>query len=102
MANSNGVLYTGMTNNIRKRAWQHKTKTADSFTRRYNITRLVWYHVFRTPMEAIRMEKRIKGWLRTKKIALIKSVNPTWKDLSEEWFAQAVLEDKKDSSLHSE
>jgi hypothetical protein len=48
------------------------------------------------------MEKRIKGWLRTKKIALIKSVNPTWKDLSEEWFAQAVLEDKKDSSLHSE
>jgi putative endonuclease len=79
-----------------------KTKTADSFTRRYNITRLVWYHAFRTPMEAIQMEKRIKGWLRTRKIALIKSANPTWKDLSEEWFASTAMNTNRDSSLRSE
>jgi putative endonuclease len=91
MSNSSGTLYTGMTNNIRNRVWQHKTKTADGFTNRYNITRLVWYHAFRTPMEAIKMEKRIKGWLRAKKLDLIKSVNPGWKDLSVEWFKNVAI-----------
>ena len=98
IANSKGTLYTGMTNNIRKRVWQHKNKLADSFTRRHNITKLVWYYAFRSPMEAIRMEKRIKGWLRVKKIVLIKSVNPCWMDLSAGWFNSPVPDGVRDSS----
>ncbi len=98
MANSKGTLYTGMTNNIRKRVWQHKNKLADSFTRQHNITKLVWYYAFHSPMEAIRMEKRIKGWLRVKKIALIKSVNPCWMDLGENWFRSPVPAGVRDSS----
>jgi len=102
MTNSRGTLYTGMTNNIRKRVWQHKNKLADSFTRQHNITKLVWYYAFRSPMEAIRMEKRIKGWNRDKKIALIKSINACWMDLSKNWFSLAVPNGVRDSSLRSE
>jgi putative endonuclease len=102
MANSKGTLYTGMTNNIRKRVWQHKNKLADSFTRQHNITKLVWYYAFNTPMEAIQMEKRIKGWTRDKKIALIRSVNACWMDLSENWFRPPVPAGVRDSSLCSE
>ena len=91
MSNASGTLYTGMTNNIKNRIWQHKTKTADGFTKRYNITQLVWYYVFRTPGEAIQMEKRIKGWVREKKLDLIKSINPGWKDLSCGWFENVAV-----------
>ena len=86
MTNHSRTLYTGMTNHLKRRVFQHKQKQADSFTRRYNMTRLVWFGKFRTPLGAIRMEKRIKGWLRQKKIELIETDNPEWKDLSEGWF----------------
>jgi putative endonuclease len=85
MTNKSGTLYTGMTNNLRKRVRQHKTKTADSFTKRYNITRLVYYEVFNATTDAIRAEKKIKGWLRKKKLGLIESKNPQWKNLAENW-----------------
>ena len=80
----NTVFYTGITNNLSRRMFEHKSKIIPGFTSRYNICKLVWYDIFRTPTEAIAAEKLIKGWRREKKIALIKSMNPEFKDLAEE------------------
>ena len=82
MTNKSRTLYTGMTNNLKKQVHQHKDKLIDGFAKRYNITRLVYFDVFDTAIGAIKAEKRIKGWLRQKKIRLIESKNPKWKDLS--------------------
>ena len=79
-------LYTGVTNNLERRVFEHKTKEKESFTKQYHIGRLVYYDTFRNVHEAIAQEKEIKGWRREKKIALIESMNPTWKDLSAGWF----------------
>ena len=83
MTNKLRTLYTGMTNNLKKRIHQHKNKLIDGFAKRYNITHLVYLDIFDTALESIKAEKRIKGWLRNKKIRLIESKNPTWRDLSE-------------------
>src|SRR5258708_801797 len=85
MTSKSGTLYTGMTNSISSRARQHRSKDAPEFTARYDVTRLVWYEEFSTALDAIRREKQIKGWTRKEKIALIESLNPQWKDLSESW-----------------
>ena len=87
LTNKSGTLYTGMTNNLRKRLFQHKQKIADGFTKKYNIDRLIWYTCFRSAIEAIAAEKKIKGWTRAKKIALVKERNPELRDLSEEWYS---------------
>ena len=79
------VLYTGITGNLPRRAWQHKNKLASGFTSRYNLTRLVYYECFVYPDAAIAREKEIKGWRRSKKIKLIESMNPHWQDLAERW-----------------
>ena len=79
-------LYTGVTNNLERRVFERKTKEKEGFTQRYHIGRLVYYDTFRNVREAIAREKEIKGWRREKKIALIESMNPTWKDLSAGWF----------------
>jgi putative endonuclease len=77
-----GTLYTGMTNDLLIRVLQHKEKSnPKSFTAKYNLNKLVWYESFPTPMLAIRREKEIKGWVRSKKIALIEAVNPEWRGL---------------------
>jgi len=81
MASRSRVLYAGMTNNLPRRVREHKQKEADSFTAQYNVTRLVWYRAFSRPQDAIAAEKKIKGWLRKKKVALIEEENPSWKDL---------------------
>jgi putative endonuclease len=86
MASKNKTLYTGVTNDLYSRVYQHKRKLLEGFTKRYNITSLVWYEETNDIHEAIAMEKRIKGWLRKKKIALIESMNPDWEDLAAEWF----------------
>ena len=86
MTNHSGTLYTGMTNDLRRRVWQHKQKLVAGFTKRYNITRLVYYEESADVKAAIAREKQIKGWLRKKKIALIESANPGWKDLSADWY----------------
>jgi putative endonuclease len=65
------VLYTGITGDLRRRVWQHKNKLSPGFTSRYNLTRLVYYESFIYPDAAIAREKEIKGWRRSKKIALI-------------------------------
>jgi putative endonuclease len=82
MANRARTLYTGMTNSLAYRVWQHKHMEIDGFTRRYLIDRLVYYEIAPDAASAIQREKQIKGWVRRKKVALIESVNSEWRDLS--------------------
>ena len=82
MASRNGVLYIGMTNNLMRRVREHKEMAKESFTARYNVTKLVYYESTNSVHIAIQREKQLKGWLRAKKIALIRSANPQWHDLS--------------------
>jgi len=89
MINKSGTLYTGVTNDLLRRVYEHKHKLIPGFTSKYNITRLVYYEATTDIRAAIAREKQIKGWLRSKKIALIEAVNPTWKDLSAEWFSNS-------------
>ena len=88
MANKSKTLYTGMTNNIHKRVYQHKNKVYEGFTSKYNINKLVYFETTKDVNSAIIREKQIKGWNRQKKINLIESLNPEWKDLSEEWVLE--------------
>ncbi len=85
ITNKSKTLYIGVTNDLSRRIYEHKNKIIDGFTKKYNISKLVYYETFNDPNEAIRREKQIKGWLRIKKIKLIESMNPDWKDLSDEW-----------------
>lgn len=80
---SNTVLYTGMTNNLVRRVYEHREKLIRGFTSRYNITKLVYYEVFVDPRSAIEREKQIKAGSREKKIELIRGMNPEWRDLWE-------------------
>ena len=85
MTNKSRTLYTGVTNDLMGRVYEHKNKLdLKSFTIKYNIRFLVYYESTPNVHVAIAREKQIKGWLRAKKIALIDSINPDWKDLSEE------------------
>lgn len=86
MANKSGTLYTGVTGNIKERTWQHKDGLVEGFTKRYNITRLIYYECFGDVNSAIAREKQIKGWVRRKKLDLIAAVNPEWGDLSDDWY----------------
>jgi putative endonuclease len=86
MTNRSKTLYTGVTNDLTRRVYEHKSKMIDGFTKKYNITKLVYFEETNDILSAITREKQIKGWLRSKKIALIGSVNPKWEDLSEGWF----------------
>ena len=85
MANKSRTLYTGVTNDLERRVDEHKSKCTPGFTSKYNITQLIWYDQFGDIHKAIEYEKRIKGWSRAKKIALIESKNPKWQDLSDDW-----------------
>jgi putative endonuclease len=86
MTNKSRTLYTGVTNDLLRRVYEHKNKLIKGFTSKYNIQYLVYYEITSSIYSAIEREKQIKGWVRAKKIALIESVNPEGKDLSEEWF----------------
>ena len=77
----NGTLYTGMTNNLRRRVAEHKAKGIPGFTRTYDVTRLVYFEEFSDVRDAIAREKKIKGWVRRKKMELIESVNPDWEEI---------------------
>jgi putative endonuclease len=85
MTNKSGTLYVGLSNNIKRRVDQHKGKLVEGFTKKYNIDRLVYFEMFSDVNSAIAREKSIKGWLRRKKLDLIRTVNPDWRDLSEDW-----------------
>lgn len=82
MANeANNVLYTGVTNNIKKRVYNHKQKIIEGFTKKYNVTKLVYYEVFESVESAINREKQIKAGSRKKKMELIEGFNQPWDDL---------------------
>ncbi|QDT01133.1 GIY-YIG nuclease family protein [Adhaeretor mobilis] len=85
LANKNRRLYVGVTGNLEQRIYQHKYKLVEGFAKKYGMTSLVWYERFHDVNEAIEAEKRIKGWRREKKLALIKEVNPDWLDLATDW-----------------
>ena len=80
----NSVLYTGVTSDLEKRAYEHKSKLVERFTKKYNVDKLVYYEVFDDINNAIVREKQIKAGTRKKKIDLISSINPAWKDLYNE------------------
>ncbi len=82
----NGTLYTGVTNNLERRVYEHKHKVLQGFTSKYGLTQLVYFEDTIDVNAAIAREKQIKGWLRKKKLTLIESMNPEWKDLSEGWY----------------
>lgn len=86
MTNRSGTPYTGVTNNIKQRVYQHKNKLIEGFTKKYNINKLIYVETFYDINSAISREKTIKGWLRKKKIELINASNPDWRDLSEGWY----------------
>ena len=86
MTNHSGTLYTGVTNDLERCVHEHKHKLVPGFTSKYNITKLVYYEEGNDVNEALAREKQIKGWLRSKKIVLIESANPEWKDLSVSWY----------------
>jgi len=78
---NNSVLYTGFTNSLMRRIWEHKSELISGFTKKYNVTKLVYYESFDHPTEAIKREKQIKAGPRKKKIELINKFNPEWKEL---------------------
>jgi putative endonuclease len=86
LANRARTLYLGMTNDLERRMFEHKTKRVAGFSARYNVDELVYYEELDGPWAAIAREKELKGWLRVRKVRLIEAVNPTWDDLSAGWF----------------
>lgn len=80
----NGTLYLGVTSNLIKRVWEHKSHSVEGFTQKYGIERLVWYELHETMLSAIGREKAIKKWRRSWKIKVIEAMNPQWRDLYED------------------
>jgi len=85
MTNSSKTLYIGVTNTLQRRVYEHQHHLVAGFTSRYHITRLVYFEETSDVYAALVREKQIKGWVRAKKIALIESINPEWRDVSEDW-----------------
>ncbi|MGB6133340.1 MAG: GIY-YIG nuclease family protein [Acidobacteriaceae bacterium] len=86
MASRSHTLYIGITGDLHRRVFQHKWREHDGFTARYNCDRLVWFERHQDVHLAIAREKELKGWRRAKKITLIEVSNPTWVDLSRNWY----------------
>jgi putative endonuclease len=86
MANESRTLYTGVTSDLARRVGEHKSKRHPGFTKKYSISKLVFFEAFADVHDAIGTEKKIKGWLRRKKIALIEESNPGWADLAADWI----------------
>jgi putative endonuclease len=101
VASASRVLYTGITNNMVRRAQEHRERRVPGFSARHNARELVHFEVFHDVRTAIAREKQIKGWLRGKKIALIESANPRWRDLSAELNGCAIDSGQRGPSLRS-
>lgn len=82
----NGTLYTGVTDSMERRVWQHRHEKGNSFTGRYGVRTLVYFETFRSAENAIAREKQIKAGSREKKIELIERENPEWRDLTDGWY----------------
>src|SRR5437764_14496162 len=104
------TLYIGVTSALEVRIWQHRWGETNGFAKRYHLNRLVWFEHFRNVNDAIACEKKLKGWRRSRKVALIEHTNPRWLDWSEDWEQQPKIYDRsweteemvRDSSLRSE
>ncbi|MSQ13642.1 MAG: GIY-YIG nuclease family protein [Dehalococcoidia bacterium] len=105
MTNVSRTLYIGVTTNLERRILEHKQKLVEGFTKQYNITMLAYYEVAESYEGAIGREKQLKRWLQARKIALAESMNPSWLDLSAEWFGGrrppvvAATPSERDSSV---
>jgi putative endonuclease len=88
MTSKSRTLYTGVTNDLARRVYEHKNKLIPGFTSKYNISSLVYFEKTGDIRNAIAREKQIKGWLRVKKVLLIEAMNPYWKDLSAGWYEE--------------
>ena len=86
MASESGTLYIGVTNDLERRVFEHKSGLFKGFSKKYKISKLLYYEEFDNIYSAIEREKQIKKWSRSKKIKLFKSSNPGWVDLSKDWF----------------
>jgi len=102
MASRSRTLYTGVTNDLERRVSQHKLKLIRGFTALYRIDRLVYFEHHGDIRVAIQREKQIKGWTREKKLALIKSANPGWCDLSEGWYGKGTASPSSPTQRGSE
>ncbi len=102
MASRSLNFYTGVTGDLFHRVLQHKRGEIEGFTERYHIHRLVYYEVFQYIDKAIGREKQIKAWTRAKRVALIKSENPTWQDLAEGWGEPIKLQIPRSQNQVSE
>jgi putative endonuclease len=98
----NGTLYTGVTNNLGRRIFEHKHHLQDGFSHRYNVTRLVWFIQGNDIREAIHLEKKIKNRSRKWKVDLIEKTNPNWDDLAGSWFSGSCDSAQDDSSKSAE
>jgi putative endonuclease len=102
IASKSRVIYIGMTNNLRRRAFEHKNGLIEGFTKSYRCHRLVYYESFDEVTKAIDRERQLKRWSRAKKIWLIERRNPTWEDWASEWFARHMYQpDQQVSPLAS-
>jgi putative endonuclease len=90
VASKTRTLYIGVTNDLLRRIYEHKTKAIEGFTSKYKADRLVYFEETNDIHAAIVREKQLKGWRRDRKKELINSVNPTWKDLSEDWYEKTA------------
>ena len=87
------TLYTGVTNDLQRRAYEHKHHLLEGFTSKYKVGSLVYYEETEDIESAIHREKQIKGWTRARKVALIESKNPHWRDLSDAWYPASPAPD---------
>ncbi|MEA1926170.1 MAG: GIY-YIG nuclease family protein [Patescibacteria group bacterium] len=87
MASARGTLYIGVTNDLEKRAWEHKNNVVEGFSKKYFCHKLIYFEHFSYINDAIAREKQLKGWRRSKKENLIRSLNSHWNDLSSDWYS---------------
>ena len=91
MASRSGVLYVGITNDLERRVFEHRSKLVPGFTAEYEVDRLIYFESTSNVLAAIEREKQIKGWRRSRKIALIETLNPAWRDLSLDWAIEGEI-----------
>jgi putative endonuclease len=91
MSSKSHVIYTGITNDLGRRVFEHKTGRIQGFTQKYRVRRLVYFESWKYVRSAITREKEIKHWTRQRRVDLIESINPTWEDLAASWFTAEQL-----------
>jgi len=101
IASKSRVIYIGMTNDLSRRVFEHKNGLVEGFTKQYRCHRLVYYESFDDVTKAIDREKQLKRWSRRKKVWLIVRRNPTWEDLSADWFTRHMYQPEKQVPPHA-